>query len=58
MMTPARNAVIPSAPSKYRGSSTLNENVVVMATTTMSTAGQKRALFMSRTSMSGWSQRS
>ena len=53
MRTPGMKAVMPIAPSKYSGSSTLSENVVIIATTTSSTAGQNRTLLMGAMSMRG-----
>src|SRR5699024_7529311 len=43
---------------KYSGSSTLMENVLIMATVANSKAGQNRRFLMGARSMSGWSQRS
>ena len=56
--SPAESAVMPAAPSKYSGSSTLMENVLIMATVANSKAGQNRRFLMGARSMSGWSQRS
>ena len=51
--SPAESAVMPAAPSKYSGSSTLMENVLIIATVANSKAGQNRRFLMGARSMSG-----
>mgnify|MGYP007061903247 CR=1 FL=1 len=55
---PAANAVMPAAPSKYNGSSTLIENMLIMAMVTRMSAGQNERFFIGARSISGCAHRS
>ena len=55
---PAAKAVMPAAPSKYSGSSTLIENMLIIAMVTRMIAGQNARFFIGAKSMSGCAHRS